>query len=526
MSIKVSSPLYPFLLAAFYPLKFLNDNAKFFNFSDIFFIETGVLLLSLLVFFLFKRLYKSSDRAGLITFFLGISLGGISMTGNTPLVWLATIAIMTIILLRWHPPKILNVFANIFCIYLIGYTAFLITTNVDFKTATSKKKSVVEYQKAPSEFNDLELSKGSSQIPSIFHIVLDGYSGELSLKKHYKYDNSDFISRLESMGFLVLKNTHTPYNQTLPTLSSVFLGRYWKADGSDFSEKNAKDNRRYWGQIATQGPLHSKLKQAGYTLAYTESGYPYLEPPADARHLKPKSGRDFISDFSYHYTLRTILGPWLKKHLASDSIGRHNALLTSAFSHSLYQEVTKPFFLYQHILSPHPPFIFDDEGNTTKYFSAFLTTKDGNHSTGLIKENIEIYKKGYINKLNVTNKLLLEQLDQLFKEPPEDLVIIIQGDHGGGAHLDQNSSVNTCLSDRFSPLFAVFSTDESIRNAFSEYKSSSYNIVNTYRIILSKIFDTRLPLLEDHSWFIPWNNLQGIHPIKLPTKLDCEYLYK
>ena len=443
------------------------------------------------------------------------------MTAISSIFWVFFTATFALILLRWRPPETLNIFANIFCLYLIGYTTYSLITNEDLRHKGSNEHIPATYQKAITEFNDLSFNKKSTPTTSIFHIVLDGYSGAQSLMENYQYDNSTFINRLESMGFLILENTHTPYNQTLPSLGSMFLGRYWKANGDDFSGKNAKANRRYWGKITTQGPLHSKLKQAGYTLLYTDSGYPYLEPASDATFLKPRTRRDMVSDFTYYYTLRTIIGPWLESRLASDSIERHKNLIVNAFSHTAYLDSKKPFYLYQHILSPHPPFIFDDEGNTTKEFSAFLTTKDGSHSTGLIPANIKKYKKGYINKLKVTNELLLAQLDKLFQVAPKNLIVIIQGDHGGGAYLDQNSSVNTCLSDRFSPFFAVFSTDESIRKAFGEYKKSPYNIVNTYRIILSEISDSHLPPLEDHSWFVPWKNLNGIHPVELPQGYHC-----
>lgn len=522
MPIKISSPIYPFILAAFYPIKFLNDNAKFFNFIDIFLIEIVLLVASFCLFVFLKKVYQSGNRAAVLTFLLGLSLGGISMAGNSALVWLFATATLALVLLRWQPSETLNVFANIFCLYLIGYLIFLLATNEDLRNKPATESTLVEYQKAATEFNDLAVQTVHDSTPSILHIVLDGYAGERSLLENYHYDNSAFIEQLEDKGFVVLKNSHSPYNQTLPTLNAMFLGRYWDAGGNEFSEKNNKSIRRHWGQITTQGPLHSKLKEAGYTLLYTDSGYPYLEPASDAVFLKPKTGRDLINDFTYHYTLRTIIGPWLEKSLASDSIGRHRALLFNAFSHTLYRKAEKPFYLYQHVLSPHPPFIFDHEGNTTNQFSAFLTTSDGSHSTGLIPEKIERYKQGYINKLKVTNKLLLAQLEQLFQTPPEDLIIIIQGDHGGGAHFDQNSSENTCLSDRFSPFFAVYATDPSITQAFSDYKNRSYNLVNTYRIILSQIFDAHMPPLEDRSWFIPWNNLNGIHPVSLAQKVSCE----
>lgn len=521
MPIKISSPLYPFLLAAFYPIKFLNDNAKFFNFIDIFLIEIILITTSFCIFVFLKKIYKSSNRAAVLTFFFGLSLGGIAMTGNASLVWLFTTAIIALALLRWRPPEALNVFANIFCFYLIGYLLFQLFTNQDFQKNPIAENTSAVYQSAESEFNDLNVQAVQDSKPSILHIVLDGYSGESSLKENYHYDNSSFVRELENRGFVILKNTHSPYNQTLPTLSAIFLGRYWDTDGREFSGNN-NAIRRHWGQLTTQGPLHSKLKDAGYSLLFTDSGYPYLEPAPDAVFLKPKTGRDLINDFTYHYTLRTIVGAWLEKSLASDSISRHRDLLVNAFSHSQYRKAKKPFFLYQHVLSPHPPFIFDHEGNTTNQFSAFLTTGDGNHATGLIPEKIEQYKQGYINKLKVTNQLLLAQLEQLFQTQPDDLIIIIQGDHGGGAHLDQNSSENTCLTDRFSPFFAVYSTNASITQTFSNYKDRPYNIVNTYRIILGGIFDEDLAPLEDRSWFIPWNNLSGIHPVNLMQDTHCE----
>ena len=73
--------------------------------------------------------------------------------------------------------------------------------------------------------------------PDIFYIILDAYGRADVLKRMYDYDNSEFLSFLQSRGFRVCPQAHSNYCQTVISLASSlnmeYIGDEVEAQGSD-----------------------------------------------------------------------------------------------------------------------------------------------------------------------------------------------------------------------------------------------------------------------------------------------------
>src|SRR5690606_26926144 len=108
-------------------------------------------------------------------------------------------------------------------------------------------------------------------LPSIVHIVLDGYAGTSALRSTMGFDNSAFVSDLRRLGFVVAPDARAPYNQTLLTMASVFQGEYLAGDQYPLNLGNPARIRRALGSVVTDGPLHRQLRRLGYTLLYTDT---------------------------------------------------------------------------------------------------------------------------------------------------------------------------------------------------------------------------------------------------------------
>ena len=198
----------------------------------------------------------------------------------------------------------------------------------------------------------------------------------------------------------------------------------------------------------------------------------------------------------------------------NDKSERMNAFLRHATKTKIYQERTPPFFFYTHILAPHPPFTIDRWGQPIDIWrETFGDLGDGDHATRGDPALQAQYQAGYVEKLRFINKEILRQATDMIRTVPAPKIIVIHGDHGSGSQLFQNDPGRSCLKERMSPFFAIYADDPRLREAFANYRSSRFNLVNLYRLIFDATFGTDLGALDDRSFFLEWDRPK--HPQRL-----------
>ncbi|WP_085899886.1 hypothetical protein [Kiloniella majae] len=323
------------------------------------------------------------------------------------------------------------------------------------------------------------------QQPSIIHIVLDGYGSSKILNDLYGHDNQSFHDELTRRGFQIFPKAITPFNQTLFTMASIMSGGY-------IDLPNKGDNPQHYryrlGETITNGPTHQILRSNGYDYTYTKSGYAYVDFD-NATELNP--------DHQWLTGLETSL----VRHRPDLLADIHNQQLRSALKPENLQNLIPPFYYYQHLLAPHPPFTISRDGTSIKTSAVYLS--DGSHYTKGSKKKQKTYINGYREKALYVEKALLKQLTDIPSDQP--LIVLIHGDHGPGAHMHQESSSLSCLPERMTTFFAVYTNVASIRLAFAKYEKTEFNIVNIYREIFSAISDKTFPPLPSESRFIEWS---------------------
>ena len=167
----------------------------------------------------------------------------------------------------------------------------------------------------------------------------------------------------------------------------------------------------------------------------------------------------------------------------------NDAYLTTVHTLSKLKEVPnlseKPKFVFAHIVSPHPPFIFDREGNE-KSNTAYNPRGDQ-----------WVDKEGYVDQIVFLNKKVLEIVDILMNRSNKPPVIIVQADHG-------SETVQGWLKD---PTKARFDERSYILNAYylpeggREIIYNTITPVNTFRIIFNYYFSQAYELLDDKVYF-------------------------
>jgi hypothetical protein len=150
-----------------------------------------------------------------------------------------------------------------------------------------------------------------------------------------------------------------------------------------------------------------------------------------------------------------------------------------------------PKFVFAHLLVPHPPFVFDQNGNPVQPNRPF-SIADGDHYRGTKQE----YLRGYRQQLAFTNRMLEQTIDAILARSDTPAIIILQGDHGPGAFLEWESPQKTCLWERMAILNAYYLPGGAAGRLYE-----SISPVNSFRIILNQYFGEDLPLLEDQTFY-------------------------
>jgi len=153
-------------------------------------------------------------------------------------------------------------------------------------------------------------------------------------------------------------------------------------------------------------------------------------------------------------------------------------------------EMPEPTFTMAHIISPHPPFVFDKNGNplSPDYPFSFID------ETSIPLTNEE-YRDGYTTQIEFINHKLEALVDAILEKSDTPPIIILQADHGPRRVTDSSSFDNKCQNERFA-IFAAYYLPDLPENSIP----NEITPVNLFRIILNEYFSTGLPILENHSY--------------------------
>jgi len=154
-----------------------------------------------------------------------------------------------------------------------------------------------------------------------------------------------------------------------------------------------------------------------------------------------------------------------------------------------------PKFVFAHIVTPHPPFVFGPTGEPIEQTFRY-SFMDGDAYQGTTEQ----YLQGYRDQLQYINTRMQEVIRSILEQSARPPVIIIQGDHGPGSGLDYNSFENTDLEERLSILNAYYLPDGADESLFEQISP-----VNSFRIIFNHFFNTELAILPDRSYYSTWS---------------------
>lgn len=349
----------------------------------------------------------------------------------------------------------LNIAAIILCILPLG--------RVFFEAKINFNDDITPTFEAPV------LKKIPEKLPDIYYILLDEYGRKDILKREFGLDITPFEDYLKNRGFFVAERPNSNYGSTIYSLSSSLSFDFLP---ERISEPEMTEDIR-------NSRVYRALRPAGYRYFFVSSGVTMTEFSKQADKIISYRGSDDVRLLFFNSTLLRAYSAFF---LSEDWRARH---LYDFEELGKVPDAPGPKFVFAHMLIPHPPMVFNEDGSTFGAFTIGLTPH------GNIPSSMMRYRTGYpgqVEYLNVLLKDLVEKLLSKSKTPP---VIILQSDHGMDPLTDTYEDPHS-LYMRMANFTAIYGPPELLNEFYPEITP-----VNIFRILLDHDFGTGLGRLPD-----------------------------
>jgi hypothetical protein len=317
--------------------------------------------------------------------------------------------------------------------------------------------------------------------PDVYFFLLDSYGRADLFQQAYRFDNSGFLNELRQRGFYVAECSQSNYVRTELSLSSSLNMHYLQELSDKFSPDSIK--RGLLWDALRHNAVRYNFENMGYETITVKTEFEWLNIKDSDHYLSPPPISSGMTEFEGLF-LRTTLARYAQDWgwvdpdtlMGVNARDRFNTVFNNIDD---IARMTQPTFAYLHLISPHPPFVFDANGNPTD--PADFWNERRLYPSGL-------YMKGYVNQTQFLNQKLLQAVDTILAESDVPPIIILQGDHGPWL---QPKEKRMWI---FAALYLPGHTDKLY---------PTISPVNFFRLVFNGYFGGKYDLLEDISYFSP-----------------------
>lgn len=483
-----SIPFYPLLFAAYPALALLGFNLDEVERSMLWRPWVASIVLGGLLFFALWLYFRQAHKAAFLTTLwlaLFFSYGHVYMAvdkrypNSGDLFWLGIVWIVLFALaLLWVRRSGLTFVSSAAALNTAALALLVMSVWRFVPEVQARGVHTLALETAPVQM-DLALPDNP---PDVYFFLLDSYGRADLLRQAYGFDNSEFIEGLRQRGFYVAECSQSNYVRTELSLTSSLNMQYLQ-ELSDTWTPESKARRLLWDSLK-HNAVRYNFENLGYETVTFDTGFNWLNIPDTDHFLSPPPvTASRISDFESLFldtTLARYVDDW--GWIDPDALlgaGFRDRFRTDFNNIDDVAEMPQPTFTYLHLISPHPPFVFDPNGRPT-YPPDFWNDKR--------MYPRDLYQKGYVNQLPFINKKVLEAIDTILAESDVPPVIIIQGDHG--PWLQPNNKRMWILNAIYFP-------------GHNDKLYPQISPVNTFRLVFNTYFGGKYDMLKDVSYFSP-----------------------
>ena len=496
----INAPWYPIAISAYPVLALLSSNAG--QVQPV--IGVRPLLISIafgaLLFFITWVMFRQAHRAAFLTtlllaLFFTYGHAYIAIDEKWPdtdyTKWLAVgWGVLFVVAIFWATRPKLNFVSSAATLNTMALALVIMSAaQIDFEPKMGKVHRVAA-ENAPIQ-EDLTLPENP---PDVYFFLLDSYGRSDLLYTAYGFDNSKFESQLQERGFYVASCSQSNYVRTEISLGSSLNMQYLQQLDQAF-KPDSTARSVLWDSLK-HSAVRYNFETLGYDTVNFASGFAWLEINDVDHFMSPPPVSSGMTEFEGLF-LRTTLGRYAQDFGWVDpdyllGVGFRDRFSYIFNSMDEVSAMPQPTFSYIHVISPHPPFVFDPEGNPT-YPPDFWNDQR--------MYPPDLYEKGYVNQLQYLNKNMIEAIDTILKNSKTPPIIIIQGDHGPWLQTKEKRMRN----------FTAI-----LMPGHEDLLYPTITPVNIFRLVFNAYFGGKYDILKDVSYFSPVPNLYDFSEIKNP----------
>jgi hypothetical protein len=343
--------------------------------------------------------------------------------------------------------------------------------------------------------------------PNIYFFLLDAYARADKIKTQLHFDNSQFLDFLKARGFYVVERATANYPTTWLSVASTVSMKYIQTEDMPPYRSTAPLHKIMKGENATV----EKLRSYGYKYIYVANGHFYYQCPGYEDYCIQGANRPLLGQMEINLLKSTPVYPAILKvrpGLIIQPILGSFTQVSEVSDEIINMPLKSPYFIFSHLLVPHPPFTLDAHCKRT-----------GNDNINL-RGWQELPISGYTDYLQCVNRQMGELLDRIIAKDPT-AVILIQGDHGTSFLMDWKLPLKDWPAagnaERLASMNAIRLPD---RCGTSLYPTMS--LVNSFRAVFSCLENRKPEFLPDISYISPdSNNKEFGHVLRVdPYKED------
>jgi hypothetical protein len=323
--------------------------------------------------------------------------------------------------------------------------------------------------------------------PNVYWIVLDGYPRADVLREFFDFDNEPFVKSLQDLQFTVYDDAVASFPETIFSISST-LSLGFLGNGNEASARILPSTELY-PRVRGQNVVVNTMRSMGYRYIHFENGYDNLTqcPIAESICIKGNTGENIggkiqFDEFDVAILSKTPLIDMIDLGHINAAIGETPFLRGSVsdLTDKLpeVREHGEPFFLYAHILAPHPPIRFRRDCSI-KMAAPDLLDWDPSE------------KPAFLEQLVCVNSEAIDLVGKIARSDPK-AIIVLQSDHGtafrGQFKKPFDAWDRLDLKERFGALSAI-----RMPAPCSDDARGSVDLVNTFSRVLSCISGSVLP---------------------------------
>jgi hypothetical protein len=338
-----------------------------------------------------------------------------------------------------------------------------------------------------SKLKALDMQKGSTvthqnsnneTYPDIYFMVFDELSGFQDMRDYWQNNKVDqFKSFLESKGFYVMENCRSESIDTLHELATRL--NYQKYPMEPGASKT-------WFRDIANNQVMKYLRLRGYsTVVFEEISYAYPTAPAiesdflfNVDNVSLSDVNSLFDEFGMLVADRSILIAFSQYYKTDNPLfQKHQNMITfTSEKISNLGEVPAPKFVFSHMLIPHFPFMFAENGQINDPINFY---------------NWNYYEGHYNFSLTVIEKIITSILEK--SDPNNPPVIILQSDHGARNQLTGNpgSAVLKDFPEEYK--LDIMSALYLPRYDYSQL-TNGLDPINIFPIVFNHVFKDTIPI--------------------------------